>query len=146
MPTRSGWPRCSRTCSTTPPSTPRRPVTSGSPANAETAKRSCPCATPASASPPNTCRTFSGCSGGRPRRVAQLLDLGLPKMTGYEAARIMRNESWGGTITLVALTGWGQEEDKRRSVEAGFDHHLTKPVEAAALEKLLALLAPQHSS
>ena len=44
----------------------------------------------------------------------------------------------------VALTGWGQEEDKRRSLEAGFDHHLTKPVEAAALEKLLALLMPQH--
>ena len=72
-----------------------------------------------------------------------LLDIGMPKMNGYEAARRIRDEPCGGNVALVAVTGWGQEEDKRRSVEAGFDHHLTKPVEAAALEKLLALLVPQ---
>jgi PAS domain S-box-containing protein len=71
-----------------------------------------------------------------------LLDIGLPKLNGYEAARTIRNESWGGNVALVALTGWGQEEDKRRSLEAGFDHHLTKPVDPAALEKLLALTNP----
>ena len=67
-----------------------------------------------------------------------LMDIGMPKMNGYEAARRIRQESWGERMVLIALTGWGQEEDKRRAVEAGFDHHLTKPIEAAALEKLLA--------
>jgi PAS domain S-box-containing protein len=71
-----------------------------------------------------------------------LVDIGLPKMNGYDVARHIRSEPWGGNVALVALTGWGQEEDKRRSLEAGFDHHLTKPVEAAVLEKLLAGLAP----
>jgi signal transduction histidine kinase/CheY-like chemotaxis protein len=67
-----------------------------------------------------------------------LLDIGLPKMNGYEAARHIRGQPWGKGMALIALTGWGQDEDKRRALEAGFDHHLTKPVEAAALEKLLA--------
>jgi PAS domain S-box-containing protein len=72
-----------------------------------------------------------------------LLDIGMPKMNGYEAARHMRQEPWGKDMLLVALTGWGQEEDKRRAFEAGFDHHLTKPVDPAALVKLLAELAPK---
>jgi CheY-like chemotaxis protein len=72
------------------------------------------------------------------------LDIGLPKMNGYEVARRIRDEPWGGNVALVAVTGWGQEEDKRRSLEAGFDHHLTKPVDPAALAKLLALMVPQH--
>ncbi|MFO0967819.1 MAG: PAS domain S-box protein [Gemmataceae bacterium] len=71
-----------------------------------------------------------------------LLDIGLPKMNGYEVARRIRHEPWGGNVALIAMTGWGQDEDKRQSLEAGFDHHLTKPVETAALEKLLAGLAP----
>jgi PAS domain S-box-containing protein len=71
-----------------------------------------------------------------------LLDIGLPKMNGYEAARHIRQQPWGKTMPLMALTGWGQEEDKRRALEAGFDHHLTKPVDTAALEKLLALINP----
>jgi PAS domain S-box-containing protein len=71
-----------------------------------------------------------------------LLDIGLPKMNGYDVARHIRSEPWGAKVVLVALTGWGQEADKRRALEAGFDHHLTKPVEAADLEKLLAGLAP----
>jgi CheY-like chemotaxis protein/two-component sensor histidine kinase len=71
-----------------------------------------------------------------------LLDIGLPKMNGYEAARQVRQQPWGEGMALIALTGWGQEEDKRRGLEAGFDHHLTKPVQAAALEKLLALINP----
>jgi PAS domain S-box-containing protein len=71
-----------------------------------------------------------------------LLDIGLPKMNGYEAAQHIREQPWGRQMALIALTGWGQEEDKRRALEAGFDHHLTKPVEAVALEKLLAIISP----
>jgi PAS domain S-box-containing protein len=67
-----------------------------------------------------------------------LLDIGMPKMNGYQAARHIREQAWGKKMVLVALTGWGHEEDKRRAAEAGFDHHLTKPVEPAALEELLA--------
>jgi PAS domain S-box-containing protein len=65
------------------------------------------------------------------------LDIGMPGMDGYEAARRIR-ERLGRGITLVALTGWGQDEDKRRSREAGFDHHLTKPPELEVLERLIA--------
>ena len=66
-----------------------------------------------------------------------LLDIGMPKMNGYETARHIRKQAWGKHTVLVALTGWGQEEDKRRATEAGFDHHLTKPVNLDALEKLM---------
>ena len=71
-----------------------------------------------------------------------LLDIGLPKMNGYEAARKIREQPWGKAMVLVALTGWGQDEDRRKSKEAGFDGHLVKPVELAALTKVLAELLP----
>jgi CheY-like chemotaxis protein len=71
-----------------------------------------------------------------------LLDIGLPKMNGYEVAREIRQQPWGESLIMIALTGWGQEEDKRRAFEAGFDHHLTKPVEAPTLERLLAIINP----
>ena len=67
-----------------------------------------------------------------------LLDIGMPKLNGYAACRLIREQPWGRGVLLVALTGWGQEEDKRRAAEAGFDHHLTKPVDPAELEDLLA--------
>lgn len=67
-----------------------------------------------------------------------LLDLGMPTMTGYEVARRIRQQHGGGDIVLIALTGWGQEEYRRRSKEAGFDHHLTKPVEVEVLQQILA--------
>ncbi|HEV7508107.1 MAG TPA: ATP-binding protein [Thermoanaerobaculia bacterium] len=67
-----------------------------------------------------------------------LLDIGLPKLNGYEAARRIREQEGGTSLVLVALTGWGQEEDRRRSKEAGFDHHMTKPVDFADLQKVLA--------
>jgi two-component system CheB/CheR fusion protein len=67
-----------------------------------------------------------------------LLDIGMPLVDGYEVARRIRSQEWGKTITLVALTGWGQESDRRRSVEAGFDAHLVKPLD---LDKLAAILA-----
>ncbi|MFP5285594.1 MAG: response regulator, partial [Thermoanaerobaculia bacterium] len=66
-----------------------------------------------------------------------LLDIGLPKMNGYEAARQIREARQDGVV-LIALTGWGQDQDRRRSQEAGFDHHLIKPVELEALQKVLA--------
>ena len=67
-----------------------------------------------------------------------ILDIGLPEMDGYEVARRIRAEPWGQPVTLIALTGWGQAEDRRRTAAAGFDKHLVKPVDPAALAQLLA--------
>ena len=72
------------------------------------------------------------------RPDAMLLDIGLPKMNGYEVARAIRQQPWGKQLMLVAITGWGQEEDKRRALEAGCNYHLTKPVDPDKLEKLLS--------
>jgi PAS domain S-box-containing protein len=73
-----------------------------------------------------------------------LLDIGMPGMDGYEVARRARQHPEGRDVTLIALTGWGQEEDRRRSAEAGIDHHLVKPVELGALEALLDSLPHHH--
>jgi PAS domain S-box-containing protein len=67
-----------------------------------------------------------------------LMDVGMPRMDGHEAARRIREQPWGQSMTLIALTGWGQEKDKRLASEAGFDHHLVKPAEPAELQRLLA--------
>ena len=69
-----------------------------------------------------------------------VLDIGLPKMDGYEVAGLIRRQPWGADMVLIAATGWGQETDRHRSREAGFDHHLVKPVDPAALIHLLASL------
>jgi PAS domain S-box-containing protein len=69
-----------------------------------------------------------------------LLDIGLPGLNGYEACRRIREQSWGKEIFLVALTGWGTDEDRQRSREAGFDTHMVKPVDYDALLDLLASL------
>ncbi|HYG62706.1 MAG TPA: ATP-binding protein [Thermoanaerobaculia bacterium] len=66
-----------------------------------------------------------------------LMDVGMPKLNGYDAARRIRAEPWGERMLLVAVTGWGQEEDRRRTTEAGFDGHLVKPVDFGAVTKLL---------
>jgi CheY-like chemotaxis protein len=71
-----------------------------------------------------------------------LLDIGLPKLNGYDACRRIRGQPWSKGMVIVALTGWGQEEDRRRSREAGFDHHLVKPVEIAALQAILQSASP----
>jgi CheY-like chemotaxis protein len=71
----------------------------------------------------------------RPHLV--LLDIGLPRLDGYEAARRMREQPGGKAMVLVALTGWSQEGDRRKSKEAGFDDHLIKPVDHDALTRLL---------
>ena len=67
-----------------------------------------------------------------------LLDLGMPQTSGYDVARWIRRQPWGSSLRLIALTGWGQTEDRRRTREAGFDHHLTKPVDP---DQLIAVLA-----
>ena len=67
-----------------------------------------------------------------------LLDIGLPKLNGYEVAQRIREHAWGRSMFLIAVTGWGQEEDRQRSSEVGLNVHMVKPVEPAALEKLLA--------
>jgi len=69
-----------------------------------------------------------------------LLDIGMPKLDGYEVARRIRAQPWGRRITLVALTGWGQDSDRRRSGEAGFDSHLVKPLDLDKLTELLGKL------
>ncbi|MBC7900107.1 MAG: PAS domain S-box protein [Saprospiraceae bacterium] len=66
-----------------------------------------------------------------------LLDIGLPKLNGYEAAREIRQQKWGESITLIALTGWGQDEDRQRSKDAGFNSHMVKPVDHVELMKRL---------
>jgi signal transduction histidine kinase/CheY-like chemotaxis protein len=68
---------------------------------------------------------------------AALLDIGMPRVNGYELARRIRAETWGRDMLLIAVTGWGQPDDKRLCAEAGFDHHLTKPVDVTDVTRLL---------
>ena len=68
-----------------------------------------------------------------------LLDIGMPEVSGYDVARAIRREAWGRPMRLIALTGWGQAEHRRRSIEVGFDDHLVKPVELDILENVLQL-------
>jgi signal transduction histidine kinase/ActR/RegA family two-component response regulator len=72
------------------------------------------------------------------RPALVLLDLGMPEMDGYEVARRLRAQPDGQGLVIVALTGWGQEEDRLRSRQAGFDHHLVKPTDIDALQRLFA--------
>jgi signal transduction histidine kinase len=80
------------------------------------------------------------------RPEVALLDIGMPKLDGYEVARRIRAQPWGARITLVALTGWGQDSDRRRSQEAGFDSHLVKPLDLDKLTDLLATLPSAGTS
>jgi len=71
------------------------------------------------------------------------LDLGLPHLSGREVAQRLRAQPWGRTVRLIALTGWGGEDEVRRSREAGFDEHLTKPVDPEVLIRHMARLAQE---
>lgn len=87
--------------------------------------------------------TASDGASGLDRAVAfkpdvAILDIGLPKVNGYELAKQIREQEWSKSVILVALTGWGQEQHRRRSEESGFNHHLTKPVEFDVLQEILA--------
>jgi len=81
-------------------------------------------------------------SAGENRPDVVLLDIGLPKMNGYDVARAIRAVPWGRTMVLIAVTGWGQDEDKRKAHEAGFDRHLVKPVDPRVLMDLLSTVRP----
>jgi CheY-like chemotaxis protein len=72
-----------------------------------------------------------------------LLDIGMPGLNGYETALRIRQQPWGREAVIAALTGWGQDTDRRKSQEAGFDHHMTKPLAPEALKQLLSGLVRQ---
>ncbi|MGH8206203.1 MAG: PAS domain-containing protein [Steroidobacteraceae bacterium] len=76
--------------------------------------------------------------GARERPEAFILDIGMPGMSGYDVARAIRAEPWGGSVLLLAVTGWGQYEDVERALQAGFDEHMTKPVDPARVDALLS--------
>jgi CheY-like chemotaxis protein len=76
-------------------------------------------------------------AAGRFRPDLVLLDIGMPRLDGYAACRRIREHPWGKDMTVIALTGWGQEDDRLKTQEAGFDGHLIKPVEPAVLLDLL---------
>lgn len=69
------------------------------------------------------------------------MDIGMPRMNGYEAAERIRQTTWGKDLVLVALTGWGQEEDRRRTQAVGFNHHLVKPADLDQVQQLLSAVA-----
>jgi signal transduction histidine kinase len=96
---------------------------------------------------------FSACNGSLALECAErhlpevaLLDIGMPMIDGYEVARRIRAQPWGAQITLLALTGWGQDPDRRRSHEAGFDQHLVKPLDIGRLSDLLDRLPVRSPS
>jgi CheY-like chemotaxis protein len=68
-----------------------------------------------------------------------ILDIGMPKLNGYEVAKGIRAEPWATRVLLLAVTGWGQPADQQRAYQAGFDYHLTKPAEPAEIERLISL-------
>ena len=82
----------------------------------------------------------------RLRPEAVLLDIGLPTMNGQEVCRALRQQAWSSRVPIIALTGWGQEDDHRMSREAGFDAHLVKPVDPAEMLHLLASLLSRDAS
>jgi CheY-like chemotaxis protein len=71
-----------------------------------------------------------------------LLDIGMPHLNGYQTAQRIREQSWGSSMLLVALTGWGQEQDRRQATEAGFDRHLVKPGDPQIIGALIAEIEP----
>jgi CheY-like chemotaxis protein len=75
-----------------------------------------------------------------------LMDIGLPILNGYEACRRIRNQAWGAPITMVAITGWGQEEDREQSNAAGFDLHLVKPVDHDELLRVVGSARARSSA
>jgi CheY-like chemotaxis protein len=82
----------------------------------------------------------------RLRPDVMLLDIGLPGMSGYEVCRNIREQSWGRDLVMVAVTGWGQADDRHRSRAAGFDAHIVKPVDPVLLTKLLSPTATNSTA
>ena len=82
-------------------------------------------------------------AAARVRPDMVMMDIGVPKLNGHEAARRIREQSWGVHIVLVALTKWGHDDAREASEKAGFDHHIVKPVDMAVLTQLLADSIPR---
>jgi two-component system CheB/CheR fusion protein len=80
------------------------------------------------------------------RPAVALLDIGMPDLSGHEVARRLRCHAWGRAIILIAATGWGQEADIRHSMEAGFDAHLTKPLNVGRIKSLIEEIGAQRKS
>jgi CheY-like chemotaxis protein len=74
-----------------------------------------------------------------------LLDIGLPGKNGHEVAREIRQTPWGGTTTIIAVSGWGEEADRKQSREAGFDHHVVKPLDYEGVQRLLSTVESTRS-
>ena len=74
------------------------------------------------------------------RPQVAVLDIGMPLMSGYQVAEALRASPWGAAVSLIAVTGWGQDEDRRKAAAAGFDHHLSKPVDPERLREMLELV------
>ena len=74
-----------------------------------------------------------------------LLDVGMPQLNGHDACRRIRAQAWGDKMVLIAQTGWGQDQDRRRTAEAGFDGHLVKPVDADVLMKMIDSLQRERA-
>ena len=91
---------------------------------------------------PRVCIANDGEAGVAVARQFQpdmvLMYIGMPKLNGYEAASRIRQQPWGRAMMLVALTGWGQADDRRKSANAGFNHHLVKPIDMDDLIKLVS--------
>ena len=71
-----------------------------------------------------------------------LLDIGMPRLNGYEACKQIRAQAWATQVIIIAVTGWGHDEDRRRSKDAGFDMHLVKPLDPLVVERLMRKLEP----
>lgn len=88
--------------------------------------------------------TLQALAAWRPDVV--LLDIGMPVLDGYEVAQRIRKETWGAQLFLVAVSGWGQSEDRKRAAEAGFDLHFRKPIGLPALESIIERVAQMHAT
>jgi CheY-like chemotaxis protein len=88
-------------------------------------------------------RALAAADAFRPDLI--LLDIGMPGMSGHEVAREIRQTPWGGTTTIIAVSGWGEESDRRESRAAGFDHHVVKPLDLEAVHLLLAKVGAAQS-
>ena len=81
-------------------------------------------------------------AAGAFRPDLMLLDIGLPTISGYEVCRLLRQQAWAANMTIVAMTGWGDQEAQRKSQAAGFDRHLVKPIDEASLVTALQMARP----
>ncbi len=78
------------------------------------------------------------------RPDAIFLDIAMPKLNGFDVCKVIREQAWAKDIVVIALTGWGQDDAREKSKEAGFDHHMVKPIELSALEPIVQEIKAAH--